>query len=198
MRVNYFWESEKLINEIRQLQPDIMINNRGGWEGDFHVRERRIDGMRTDKPWDSNDCIADSWGYIPGRPVLPLRQLIQNLVSIAVRDGNYLLNIGPDGTGKMDEEQVERLRQAGEWLSKYGETLYGLRGGPVIADRWGGTTYRDNIVYVHILEWEKIRSRLKFRGIQWKMGSDFWRKSRTDGRKRNLFNLRPDSGARQH
>ena len=40
MRVNYFWESEKLINEIRQLQPDIMINNRGGWEGDFHVRER--------------------------------------------------------------------------------------------------------------------------------------------------------------
>lgn len=94
MRVNYFWESEKLINEIRQLQPDIMINNRGGWEGDFHVRERRIDGMRTDKPWDSNDCIADSWGYIPGRPVLPLRQLIQNLVSIAVRDGNYLLNIG--------------------------------------------------------------------------------------------------------
>lgn len=26
---------------------------------------------------------------------------------------------------------------------------------PVIADRWGGTTYRDNIVYVHILEWEK-------------------------------------------
>lgn len=46
MRVNYFWESEKLINEIRQLQPDIMINNRGGWEGDFHVRERRIDGMR--------------------------------------------------------------------------------------------------------------------------------------------------------
>ena len=66
-----------------------------------------------------------------------------------------MLNIGPDGTGKMDEEQVERLRQAGEWLSKYGETLYGLRGGPVIADRWGGTTYRDNIVYVHILEWEK-------------------------------------------
>ena len=36
--------------------------------------------------------------------------------------------------------------------------------------RWGGTTYRDNIVYVHILEWEKIRSRLKFRGIQWKNG----------------------------
>ena len=63
-----------------------------------------------------------------------------------MRDGNYLLNIGPDGTGKMDEEQVERLRQAGEWLSKYGETLYGLRGGPVIADRWGGTPYRDNIV----------------------------------------------------
>ena len=35
MRVNYFWESEKIINEIRKLQPGIMINNRFGWEGDF-------------------------------------------------------------------------------------------------------------------------------------------------------------------
>ncbi len=163
MRVNYFWESEKLVNEIRKLQPDIMINNRGGWEGDFHVRERRIDGMRTDKPWDSNDCIADSWGYIPGRPVLSLRQLIKNLVSIVVRDGNYLLNIGPDGSGKMDPEQTERLRQLGEWLNIYGNTLYGLRGGPVLADRWGGTVYKGRTVYVHIVEWEKDTIILKMK-----------------------------------
>lgn len=161
MRVNYFWESEKLVNEIRKLQPDIMINNRGGWEGDFHVRERRIDGMRTDKPWDSNDCIADSWGYIPGRPVLSLRELIKNLVSIVVRDGNYLLNIGPDGSGKMDPEQTERLRQMGKWLQLYGSTLYGLRGGPTLAERWGGTVYKGHTMYVHIVEWEKDRIILK-------------------------------------
>lgn len=155
MRVNYFWESEKLVNEIRALQPDIMINNRGGWEGDFHVRERRIDEIRTDKPWDSNDCIADSWGYIPGRPVLPLRDLIENLVSIAVRDGNYLLNVGPMGSGAMEPAQTARLAQLGAWLKRYGESIYGTRGGPVLPGRWGGAAYRGNIVYLHILRWEK-------------------------------------------
>ena len=90
-----------------------MINNRGGWEGDFHVRERRLGSMRTDKPWDSNDCIADSWGYIPGRPVLSLEQLIKNLVSIIVRDGNYLLNVGPTGDGEIEPCQVKRLAERG-------------------------------------------------------------------------------------
>lgn len=155
MKVNYFWESEKLINQIRRWQPGIMINNRGGWEGDFHVRERRIDGIRTDKPWDSNDCIADSWGYIPGRPVMSLRQLIKNLTDIVVRDGNYLLNIGPTGTGKMEPEQTGRLGQLGLWLQKYGESIYGTRGGPVLPGRWGGSTYRGNRVYLHVTEWEK-------------------------------------------
>jgi len=155
MRVNYFWESEKLVNQIRQWQPGIIINNRGGWEGDFHVRERRIDSIRTDKPWDSCDCIADSWGYIPGRPVLSLRQLVKNLTDILVRDGNYLLNIGPTGTGKMEPQQTARLEQLGRWLEKYGESVYGTRGGPVLPGRWGGAAYRGDQVYLHITEWEQ-------------------------------------------
>lgn len=155
MKDNYFWESEKVINEIRSLQPDIMINNRFCWEGDFHVRERRIDDIRTDKPWDSNDCIADSWGYIPGRPVLSLRELVHNLIAIVVRDGNYLLNVGPTGDGDMEPEQVERLKQLGDWLQKYGKTVYGTRGGPVLPGSWGGTTYCGNRVYVHIIEWQQ-------------------------------------------
>lgn len=155
MKVNYFWESEKLMNMIRQLQPGIMINNRGGWEGDFHVRERRIDGIRTDKPWDSNDCIACSWGYVPDMPVLSKEELIRILVSIVVRDGNYLLNVGPKGDGSMDAEHVKRLAEAGEWLAQYGDTLYGMRGGPVLPGSWGGTVYCDKTVYVHVIDWSK-------------------------------------------
>lgn len=172
LRVNYFWESEKLINRIRALQPGIMINNRGGWEGDFHVRERQIGGIRTDKPWDSNDCLARSWGYIPGMPILSLEQLIRNLVSIIVRDGNYLLNVGPAGDGSFDPEHVQRLKQLGAWLEKYGESVYGTRGGPVQPGVWGGCVYRENTVYVHITEWGKDRIEipetgrlLSFRGL---------------------------------
>lgn len=155
MNVNYFWESEKLINMIRSLQPDIMINNRGGWSGDFHVRERYIGEIRTDMPWDSNDCIAGSWGYVPDKPILSLAQLIHNLVTIVVRDGNYLLNIGPDGKGQMDSEQTARLSQLGDWLATYGDSIYNTRGGPILPGRWGGTTYRGKTMYIHIIEWEQ-------------------------------------------
>ena len=104
-----------------------MINNRGGWEGDFHVRERRIDGMRTDKPWDSNDCIAGFLGLYSGQTSAAAAPA-DSESGFNRRAGRQLsVEYRPDGTGKMDEEQVERLRQAGEWLSKYGETLYGLR-----------------------------------------------------------------------
>jgi alpha-L-fucosidase len=152
-KTNYFWESEKVIAMIRELQPDIMINNRFGWEGDFHVRERRIGDIRTGKPWDSNDCLARSWGWTADAPMLSLRECVKNLVSIIVRDGNYLLNVGPTGAGIMEPRMVKRLEQVGEWLEKYGESVYSTRGGPVQPGEWGGTTYRGNIIYVHITEW---------------------------------------------
>lgn len=69
----------------------------------------------------------------------------------------------------------------------------------MIADRWGGTTYRDNIVYVHILEWEKDQITFEIPGNtmeKWEVISGG--KAELTGRKRNLFDLRPDSGARQH
>lgn len=152
-KVNYFWESEKLNAMVRELQPGIMINNRSGWEGDFHVRERRIGDIRTDKPWDSNDCLAKSWGYVPDMPMLSLRECVKNLVAIVTRDGNYLLNIGPTGSGLMEPRQVKRLTQVGEWINEFGESIYGTRGGPFLPGDWGGSTYKDNKAYVHITEW---------------------------------------------
>lgn len=154
LNCNYFWESEKVIQMIRRLQPDIMINDRFCCEGDFTVRERSIGGMRTDKPWDSNDCLAKSWGWYPGLPMYSLRECIQNLVKIVVRDGNYLLNLGPTEKGSFDPAQAERIRQVGRWLERYGHTIYKTRGGPVLPDIWGGTTYRDDRIYVHVLEWK--------------------------------------------
>ncbi len=150
---NYFWESEKTINMIRSLQPDIMINDRFCCEGDFVDRERTVGELKTDKPWDSCDCLAKSWGWVPDMPMLPLRTCIQNLVRIVVRDGNYLLNLGPMETGAFDRAQAERVRQVGKWLDKYGNTIYQTRGGPVPPQDWGGTTYQGNKIYVHILEW---------------------------------------------
>jgi alpha-L-fucosidase len=84
-----------------------------------------------------------------------LRECIHNLVKTVVRDGNYLLNLGPLKSGKFDTEHADRIRQVGQWLNEYGETIYKTRGGPVLPGDWGGAVYRDNIVYLHILEWTR-------------------------------------------
>jgi alpha-L-fucosidase len=156
LNTSFFWESDKLNAMVRELQPDIIINNRSGWEGDFKVRERHIGSMRTDMMWEACDTIATSaWGWIPDIPLLTLRECITRLVSTVTRDGNYLLNVGPTAEGILEDRMKMRLKQIGEWLDQYGLSLYGTRGGPFLPGEWGGAVYRDNVVYLHILEWRE-------------------------------------------
>ena len=54
---SFFWESDKLNTMVRELQPDIIINNRSGWEGDFTIREREIGDLRSDKMWEACDTL---------------------------------------------------------------------------------------------------------------------------------------------
>jgi alpha-L-fucosidase len=57
-------------------------------------------------------------------------------------------------SGGIEPRQVEVLKGIGAWLSRYGESIYGTRGGPVGNGAWGGMTHKGNVVYVHILEWD--------------------------------------------
>lgn len=81
-------------------------------------------------------------------------------MQIVVRDGNYLLNLGPTEEGIFDRDQATRIRQVGEWLTEYGDTIYNTRGGPVLPGEWGGATYRDHTIYLHILEWKEDKLKL--------------------------------------
>lgn len=153
LKTNFFWESEKLNTMVRELQPNIIVNNRSGWQGDFHSRECRIGGMRTDKPWDACHCLAGYWGWKQNGRMLSLQSCIHLLVQIAVRDGNLLLNVGPTGSGEIESRQVDRLAQVGKWLDAYGKSIRGTRGGPFMPDSWGGTTFCGKTVYVHIQDW---------------------------------------------
>ena len=65
------------------------------------------------------------------------------------------MNIGPYPNGEIDPQFVTRLQAVGEWLSKYGESIYGTRGGPIAPGDWGVTTQKDNKVYVHVLNWRR-------------------------------------------
>jgi alpha-L-fucosidase len=151
----WFWEPEKLNRIVRANNPKTLINPRSGWEGDFYCDEgsHDIQGGIISVPWEKAMALGKAWGYMPGDTFLDFDRLIRMMVNVVCRDGNWLVNVGPDKDGRVPDEAVRLLRNIGAWLRTNGEAVYGTRGGPVEPeDGVFGTTYRDKQVYVHILD----------------------------------------------
>ena len=150
-------EGSENVRLCRTLQPDILVNNRaGGGCGDFDTPEQRVGTFQMDRPWES--CMTTSahnhwaWGG-PEDGVKPLSACLLMLIRSAGGDGNMLLNVGPMPTGQIDPAQADLLRKMGQWLAKYGESIYGTRGGPYKPARHVVSTRQGNTVYLHILAW---------------------------------------------
>jgi alpha-L-fucosidase len=151
------WDNATLFPMIRQLQPQILINKRcGGW-GDFDTPEQRVGGFDRQQPWESCITISAhnhwSWGG-DGDGVKPLRTLLETVVDCAGGDGNMLLDVGPQPDGQINAAQVDRLKEVGQWMDKYGDTLYATRGGPYKPGNWGAATCKGNDIYLHIFNWK--------------------------------------------
>jgi alpha-L-fucosidase len=144
-----------VIDYIRTIQPDILVNNRTGAKGDFDTPEQRIGSFQTDRPWETCMTIATQWAWKPDDPVKPLEQCLQTLVRSAGGDGNLLFNVGPRSDGTIEPLQAERLREMGRWLEKYGYSIYGTRGGPFKPTGWGVSTRKGNQVFLHLLKWNE-------------------------------------------
>jgi alpha-L-fucosidase len=131
---------------------------------DFQMFERDLPGKKTAEfnadsvvsqlPLETCDTINGAWGFnATDRKWKDPRDLLHELVRAAGMNANLLLNIGPQPNGQIQPEQAERLRRMGAWLKKYGDSVYGTRGGPVAPRPWGVTTKKGNTVYVHVLDW---------------------------------------------
>jgi alpha-L-fucosidase len=133
----------EMYNLVRGLKPDILINNRVDkgrqgmqgmtrtdqrYAGDFGTPEQEIlDGTST-LDWESCMTMNDSWGYkASDQNWKSAETLVHNLVDIAAKGGNYLLNVGPTAEGLIPEASVERLAEMGEWMRVNGEAIYGSR-----------------------------------------------------------------------
>lgn len=151
----FSWQHDQVYAMLRRLQPDILINNRADMPEDFHSREGwgALGDFDNQHPWELCVPMVGAWGYEPNQTPKPLKEYIQLLVKAAGRDGNLLLNVGPDRNGRIDPLQAERLRQIGSWLAKYGESIYATRGGPFLPGDWGVSTHRGREIYIHVLNW---------------------------------------------
>lgn len=153
----WFWEPVKLNKIVRSYNPKTLLNPRSGYEGDFYCDEgsHEITGKILPVPWEKNMCVCSgcSWGWMADDPVSDFDWLIRMMVNVVCRDGNWLVNVGPDRNGKLSEEVKNRMREVGAWLREYGDAVYGTRGGPVEPlDHVYGTTSKGNHIYLHVLD----------------------------------------------
>jgi len=98
--------------------------------------------------------ICRQWAWKPDDTMKSLKQCLDVLINCAGGDGNLLFNVGPMPTGEIEPRQVARLKEMGDWMRKYGASIYGTRGGPFRPGEWGASTSKGNTLYVHVLKWD--------------------------------------------
>ena len=154
------WDAENLFRMMRSLQPDVLINNRAGFDADFDTPEQTVGQFNNQRPWESCITICQQWSWKPDDTMKTEKECLQTLVRCAGGDGNLLLNVGPMPTGKIEPRQADRLREIGRWLQQNGKSIYATRGGPIKPGQWGASTYRDNTIYLHVFDWGKAEQGL--------------------------------------
>lgn len=160
------WQLTKTYELIHKLQPQCLIGNNHHQaikDGeDFQMFEKDLPGANTagfnkesvigSLPLETCETMNNSWGFnLKDDKYKSTKEIIHYLVKAAGNNANLLLNVGPMPNGQIQPEFIDTLQKAGKWLSKYGETIYGTRGGPLAPHSWGVTTEKDNKIFVHLL-----------------------------------------------
>src|SRR5246500_58970 len=163
------WHLQKTYSLIHQLQPAALIipnHHQTPKPGeDVQTFERDLPGRNTagfntkyvsdQLPLESSNTLNDSWGFNIGDHKFKSPEEIEEmLVRAAGNNSNLLLNIGPMPNGEIQEEFVTRVHAVGEWMARYGDSIYGTRGGPIAPADWGVTTQKGDRVFVHVMHWK--------------------------------------------
>jgi alpha-L-fucosidase len=181
------WRAFDLMDRVRELQPGVIMNNRlfripeAGWTGmameatipriepkygDFLTPEQHI--PPTGMPgvdWETCMTLNTTWGFSEHDHAWKSEEtLIRNLIDIASKGGNYLLNIGPKADGSVPTESVQSLRAIGDWMRTHGEAIYATTASPFPALDWGRCTKKTSTtggtLYFHVFDWPTDRQLL--------------------------------------
>lgn len=150
MYTKEMWDSLEIERKVREIQPDIIINNRASLPGDFDTPESRVGFVQRDRAWETCMPMGNDWAWT-GRGIKAFSDILRQIIGCVCGDGNYLLSVGAKTDGTIAEEETKGILQLGEWLERYGESIYGTRSGPWNPGNYGGSVYRNRCIYVHIL-----------------------------------------------
>ncbi|MBB3188710.1 alpha-L-fucosidase [Microbacter margulisiae] len=155
-------DGQALYHYLRALDPALIINDRVKGVGDYETPEQRIpsNGL-PGHDWETCMTINGSWGYDAGdHNWKSTETLLHNLIDIASKGGNYLLNVGPDSTGVIPLPEEQRLKAMGAWMKANGQSIYGTSASPFTRQLpWGRCTLKSckggTLLYLNVFDWPK-------------------------------------------
>jgi alpha-L-fucosidase len=149
------WESARMNAMVRELQPDIIINDRSQLPEDFGTPEGHITPEKGGRAWESCMTFNDSWGYTQiDTNYKTAWQVVSMLRTVAAGGGNLLLNIGPTPEGDVPPICRRELLKVGKWLEQNGAAIYDAS--DPMQQEWmitGAFTRTGSTIYYHCNRW---------------------------------------------
>jgi len=150
-------QSQELVDLVHQLQPDCLVSGRVGHGlGDYDsAGDNQISVGQVHRDWETPVTMNDTWGFKKDdhnwkSPAILIRQMVQ----VASRGGNYLLNVGPTSEGLIPQPSIERLAEVGHWVKVNSESVYGTAPSPFPYELpWGLITTKPGKLYLHVFDW---------------------------------------------
>ena len=169
------WRATELVNIVRTLQPGIIIDNRleasgegygsiktsnpSIYSGDFASPEQIIppEGVTDEDgnpiPWEACITMNNSWGYTSADMMYKTpKQIIRKLVECVSKNGNVLLNVGPNALGEFPKEASLILSELGKWMKENSKGIYNCKKAQFDKPEWGYYTQNKNLLYAHIFD----------------------------------------------
>jgi len=146
------WRARDFAALARELQPEILLNDRLPGEGDFDTPEQFIPPQPPARRWETCMTMNESWGYNPSDSRYKSeRALVHGLCEVASRGGNLLLNVSPRADGSLPPEQTARLDGLARWMGAHAASIHDTEPGLEPWQFYGPSTRRGDRVYLHVV-----------------------------------------------
>jgi alpha-L-fucosidase len=159
--------SKEIYDFVKKIQPNVIVNGRiGNRYGEYvNTGDNYIPTLPFHSDWEVPATLNHSWGYRSfDHDWKSAEEVLKLLVKINSKGGNYLLNVGPDGRGRIPQASIDVLNTIGKWMGKNGESIYATQAAPIFPYEygWGMFTYKPNRLYMHVFK----RDTLHYSGVQ--------------------------------
>lgn len=160
-------QSQQLVDLVNKHQKNCLVNSRvGNGLGDYStLGDMQIPAVSKSGLWETVDTTNHSWAYASyDKKWKSSNTIIKNLLRVAARGGNYMLNVGPKADGTIPQIPTDSLLEAGKYIRENGEAIYGTKPSPFSSFEWGEVTSKGNDLYLHIFDWP-TNGKFRFIGL---------------------------------